>query len=37
MESQPQNPGFRNNPETFIHALIKCWLSGLEIAKCLSE
>ena len=22
MESQPQNPEFRNNPETFTHAII---------------
>ena len=22
MESQPQNPEFRNNPETFTHAVI---------------
>ena len=32
MESQPQNPEFRNNPETFIHAV--CVLNRGEKQDC---
>ena len=31
MESKPQNPEFRNNPETFTHENFVCFLRLLHI------